>query len=1001
MQESDLTIASATAPIAFNRTYVSLFGASGFPVSTLGAGWRHTYAEALTLPSQSGGETGTVIYEAATGNRLRFFDAGSADTVLDPAPGVRASLLRSTASYTLTLRDQAQRIFDTQGRLTATITPAGHRQTLTYYAAPGTIQDGQLERVTDVGSQRTLTLSYLAVNGSPRVSEVVDHTGRRVQYDYTSSGELHTVTDVRNGVTTYGYVGTPPLLSTVTDPTGLLRITNSYDAQRRVYQQTDVSGLVTTYSYATTSTGRATTITQQAPGMPADVLVDHYRSDGTLEYQTRNGQFLGYQTFSAALAPTTQVDAAGNVTLLDNDGTGLPTRVTDAENGTTTLAYRPDKRLTTLVEPSTITTTLTYDAAGNPTTVAATGSDGLRTTTVLTYTANNQVFEQRAPDDVVTRYAYDPLGQVTSTTVGFGTTLAQTTGYEYDSLGREVRYDALGRVFETVDPLGSVSRTTFDGLGRVRATTAHYVDGVFDPNTPDTDVTTTQTFDALSQVLTTTDPTGATTRFAYDALGRTTTVTDTVSRGTGTRRWTATPDGRLNVVGLDSLGRETLRVANYQNGVADTSDAVDEDLITSTVYDVAGRRWRTIEPGGRIIQFAYDNLDRLIAVTENVRDDCATLPSDSVHRPCNVITRYEYDRAGNRTAIVDANGNRRSFAYDAADQTITHTDGLNQVTRWEYDAGGRVLFERDPRGASYDLSYSYDQLDRQSQLSSAQVSGAITAQYDALGRRTTLGDASGTTSFAYGTLGRITGVSAPQTGSVGYGYNARGDRTRLTYPDNSVVSYDYLPDGQLWHVLQGTTPLATYGYDPAGRLSQVLRANGALTSYSYDDADRLRDLHTTVGGATVSWFEYNVDQRGLRRSVTETLGQSAPPATPTPTTPPAETPTPSPTGTATPTPTGSFYRAINLGGDAVTIDGNAWEGSSAANYSTNGSTLCNTRCCVPLDCLPRSKQAPLQHRHSRTRSRTRLQSVWALLHRCHRSSMRIGTSASDAIVLRR
>ncbi|GAB2851675.1 InlB B-repeat-containing protein [Hymenobacter ruber] len=37
----------------------------------------------------------------------------------------------------------------------------------------------------------------------------------------------------------------------------------------------------------------------------------------------------------------------------------------------------------------------------------------------------------------------------------------------------------------------------------------------------------------------------------------------------------------------------------------------------------------------------------------------------------------------------------------------------------------------------------------------------------------------------------------------------------------------------------------------------------------------------------------------------------------------------------------TFYRAINLGGPALTLDGNAWGGSTAANYSTNGSAFAN------------------------------------------------------------
>ncbi|MBH8559378.1 InlB B-repeat-containing protein [Hymenobacter negativus] len=37
----------------------------------------------------------------------------------------------------------------------------------------------------------------------------------------------------------------------------------------------------------------------------------------------------------------------------------------------------------------------------------------------------------------------------------------------------------------------------------------------------------------------------------------------------------------------------------------------------------------------------------------------------------------------------------------------------------------------------------------------------------------------------------------------------------------------------------------------------------------------------------------------------------------------------------------AFYRAVNLGGPALTLDGNAWGGSTAANYSTNGSAFAN------------------------------------------------------------
>ena len=57
---------------------------------------------------------------------------------------------------------------------------------------------------------------------------------------------------------------------------------------------------------------------------------------------------------------------------------------------------------------------------------------------------------------------------------------------------------------------------------------------------------------------------------------------------------------------------------------------------------------------------------------------------------------------------------------------------------------------------------------------------------------------------------------------------------------------------------------------------------------------------------------------------------------------PTLTPTFTPTPTNTPQPgERAFYRAINLNGPALTIDGNAWEALTAPNYTTNGFASCN------------------------------------------------------------
>ena len=127
-----------------------------------------------------------------------------------------------------------------------------------------------------------------------------------------------------------------------------------------------------------------------------------------------------------------------------------------------------------------------------------------------------------------------------------------------------------------------------------------------------------------------------------------------------------------------------MTITNYDDGVVQTSDSNDQDLVARTVYDAVDRRVNQVDAAERHTAFAYDLQDHLLTVTENVAvGTCTTAP-------CDVQTTYAYDRAGNRTALTDANSHTRTFAYDAADQQTRASDALQRVATWEYDAGGRA-----------------------------------------------------------------------------------------------------------------------------------------------------------------------------------------------------------------------------------------------------------------------------------------------------------------------
>jgi RHS repeat-associated protein len=424
-------------------------------------------------------------------------------------------------------------------------------------------------------------------------------------------------------------------------------------------------------------------------------------------------------------------------------------------------------------------------------------------------------------------------------------------------------YDAIGQVAAQVDPLGRIQETGYDALGRATVSIANAVAGA--PTTPITNVTSLTSYNPQLRTTTWTDPLSYTTQASTDELGRTTWTVD--ARGYSSRslydttglRASENLAGKISVVEVDGLGRPVRQIANYQDGVVDASDGAHRDLTTETIYDVGGRMLRQIDPMGRVTAYQYDLQDRLIAVTENVSG-----PSGCAESPCDIITRYRYDRVGNRTAVVNALNHARTFTYDAADRMLTQTDAVSGTSSWTYDRAGRVTQSTDARGANYAVSYLYDGMDQVYQISSPGLSTPITATYDAGGRRTALGDATGVTTFQSDPLDRLVAVNAPQTGLVQYGYNARGERTQLTYPDATSVGYYYDPDGRLIAITQGLTTLAHYTYTLAGELQTLARANGATTTYTTTVNGWLTDTHTTVGGATQSRFQYSYNRRGER-----------------------------------------------------------------------------------------------------------------------------------------
>ena len=144
--------------------------------------------------------------------------------------------------------------------------------------------------------------------------------------------------------------------------------TFTYNSKNQITSRTDPAGRQTTFTYATNG---------------LDLLqVEQVRSGGTDVLAT-------FADYTSRRLPQTITDAAGQTTTITYNAFGQPLTVTNAKNETTTFAYETDtQNLLTVTGPvSGATTTFTYDAY-------------------------NRVDSVEGPDGYLVTFAYDNLNRV-------------------------------------------------------------------------------------------------------------------------------------------------------------------------------------------------------------------------------------------------------------------------------------------------------------------------------------------------------------------------------------------------------------------------------------------------------------------------------------------------------------------------------------------------------------------------------------------------------------
>jgi RHS repeat-associated protein len=582
-------------------------------------------------------------------------------------------------------------------------------------------------------------------------------------------------------------------------------------------------------------------------------------------------------------------------------GDGNRTTETNANHLITRYEYDELGRHTRTIYPNGSSMTVAYDRLGR----RVSETDAAGQTVFFAYDELSRLTGRQDHLGNITRFGYDPVGRLTSQTDANN----QTTTFEYDCLGRRHR---------VIQPSGATQRIAYDAVGRRLSET--------DANTNSTFFT----YDASGRLLAMTNALGYVTRFDYDLLDRLVTRTDALGRRTtfeydalGRRTRTIYPDGAAQNVGYDTKGRrirETDPAGNSTLYAYDDNDrliAVTNALneINLFGYDATGRLMTQTDALGRTTVFEYDALDR---PTRTVYADGTArgMTYDVLGRRMNesdqagIVTSYGYDPIGRLTAVTNALGEATFYGYDPLGRLIGQTNANGHATTFAYDSLGRRIRRTLPGGQTetygYDsagnlisrtnlnghvTSYSYNALNQlTAKIPEAQLqadgSAPVTFAYDALGQRTNMVDASGSTEYRYDVRNRLVEKIKSWAGlaissALLYGYDANGNvaAIRSLHPNGTDVTYSSDALNRVSVVNESRLGLTTYSYDPVGNWQSFTRPNGVQSFFQYDSLYRLTNLGLNHLSTPVANYEYTVGPAGHRLSAVETLTRNSKPST--------------------------------------------------------------------------------------------------------------------------
>ncbi len=831
--------------------------------------------------------------------------------------GNRSSETDAEGRHTTTqYDDRGNQILQTiSGQGTAITTRATFDPT---YAKPLSTVDGNGNQTTySLDNRGNVTRIHLPTGrdiqmdyaGNGDLSRMVDQYGVVTTYQYDGFGNPTTINRQGNVITNNTYDVRSRLLTsndtvdpsiqntydrfdrivsqTVTDPTGIrdslttsflylpegqakkitrnggaqsLVVDNTYDGLNRLVQSVETLNGAGPFTLTYTYDGNSNVLTSK----------DRRGVTTTLTYDELN--FVRSETLSGSFGAQIAVSR-----LTEVDRIGNPLRVINQYEQETTFEYDGLRRLTKRHVPGGFTEETGYD--NNSNLILQIDRNGGRST--FAYDEINRRTRMTDPGGRVTSWVFDdvsrsitrqndPQGLTETVTVdGIGRPLVREVKFTGASYRTSNSYT--GRSVQTTDPRGIVSVAQLSAFGETGTLTVNGANPAFNVQ---------RSYAAFGGLKRAVDANGRVTTYTLDGLNRATSISHT-----GNFSESFTYDGGGNVVSHTDL-RGTVSQMTYDNQgrplVTTVQDGSEQITVQTITYEDALNKETRTDANGNATTLVYDGLRRVTternadSKTRSLQYDGINLRQESDFKGVNTLYTYDplnrlsqitdrlgqvttisnSDSGGYRKAVTDRRGNQRIEIYDPLKRMVSITQGGQPLASYLYDGNNNRIEMVD--GLNNRTEYTYDNLNRVTQVKHAGNLRTETFTYDAVGNVLTSNDGAGgpieqtydelnhlktrtdgagnVTTFKYDGGGLLLERTDPKGAQykTTYHYNALGSLKQLTDAKNGVWTFDYDPAQNLTGIKDALNRSVSYDYDSLNRLKTVTQPQQHVTTYGYD-----------------------------------------------------------------------------------------------------------------------------------------------------------------------